>query len=153
MRPRPMDNKGIFGGANFITIFTLIPRGLHVLRLEMVFHPLFCWGCVFTMDTRQEVRALDFHIDILGTKSYKCTGLVHGLYSTFISAITHVLCACVLSKHFWYDMVQSKYHNCIPGSQREMLQYVQICLFSLLILDHSKDIAIDRHQFSAFVTE
>ena len=34
-----------------------------------------------------------------------------------------------------------------------MLQYVQICLFSLLILDHSKDIAIGRHQSSAFVTE
>lgn len=152
MRPRPMDNKCIFGGANFITIFTLIPRGLHVLRLEMVFHPLFCWCSVFTIDTRQEVRALDFHKDILGTDSYKCTSS-WSLFTTFISALTHVLCACVLSKHFQYDMVQHKYHNCIPGSQHEMLQYVQICLFSLLILDHSKDIAIGRHHFSAFVIE
>ena len=99
-----MDNKGIFGGANFFTIFALISRGLHVLRLEMVFHPLFCWGRVFTMDTRQEVRALDFHIDILGTKSYKCTSS-WSFITTFISALTHVLYACVLSKHFWYDMV------------------------------------------------
>ena len=95
MRPRPMDNKGIFGGANFITIFTLISRGLHVLRLEMVFHPLFCWGCVFTMDTRQEVRALDFHIDILGTKSYKCTGS-WSLFNIHFCVNTCSLCLCAL---------------------------------------------------------